>query len=70
MEDLKKRYLTQKQVADILGVKVATLNYWRCIGKHDIPFAKIGRVILYPYTEFYAWLGGKCLNMKGDGYER
>lgn len=50
------KYLTQKEVSKILDVKVTTLNSWRCSRKYNIPYIKLGRVILYPSVEFYAWL--------------
>lgn len=49
-------FLNQKEVSAILGVKVITLNHWRCIKRYNIPYIKIGRVILYPEQEFKVWL--------------
>ncbi len=61
-----KKYLTQKQVADILGVKVTSLNHWRAVQRYNIPYIKKGRIILYPETEFYNWLESDSYNMKNS----
>ena len=61
-----KNYLNQKEVADILGVKVKTLNHWRAVKRHKIPFIKMGRVILYPEQSFYAWLESHGQNLDRD----
>lgn len=50
------KYLTQKEVSKILNIQVATLNQWRCSKKYNMPYIKLGRVILYPSVEFYIWL--------------
>jgi excisionase family DNA binding protein len=57
-----KKYLNQQEVADILGVKVKTLNHWRAVKRHNIPFIKMGRIILYPTALFYQWLEIKIQN--------
>ena len=53
-----KKYLNQKEVAEILGVKITTINRWRTIKRfREMPHLKIGnRIILYPKKEFFAWL--------------
>jgi hypothetical protein len=33
--------------ADILRTKPATLVLWRCTRRYDLPFVKIGRLVLY-----------------------
>ncbi|MCT4552573.1 MAG: helix-turn-helix domain-containing protein [Alphaproteobacteria bacterium] len=58
-----KKYLSQKEVARILGVKVKTLNHWRCTKRHRIPFVKLGSVILYPTAEFFGWLKSHSSNL-------
>ena len=55
------KYLTQQQVSEILNVKISTLNHHRCTGNKnfDMPYVKVGRVILFPEEKFYEWLQGK-----------
>ena len=60
------KYLTQKQVSEILNVKISTLNHHRCTRNKnfDMPYVKVGRVILFPEEKFYEWLQGKLLLQK------
>lgn len=55
------KYLTQQQVSEILNVKISTLNHHRCTRNKnfDMPYVKVGRVILFPEEKFYEWLQGK-----------
>ena len=39
--------LNSDQVAEILGVKVDTLGYWRCTGRYRLPYVKVGRLVMY-----------------------
>jgi len=52
----QQKYLLQKDVSEILNVRIETLNQWRCNQKYNIPYIKIGRRILYPIDQFYKWL--------------
>lgn len=56
-------YFTQKEVADIIGVKVPTLNHWRCVKRYKIPYVKLGRIILYPKDAFNGWLAKYARNI-------
>ena len=59
----KNDFLNQKDVANMLNVKVSTLNHWRCVKRYDIPHVKLGRVILYPEKAFKEWLSGYTHNL-------
>ena len=39
--------LTPKETADYLGVTKKTLAVWRCVGRYNIPFIKVGRLVKY-----------------------
>ena len=41
------KLLTQDDVAEMLGVKAATLSVWRSAGRYDLPFIRVGRCIRY-----------------------
>ena len=41
------KLLTPEETAEILGVKVDTLCYWRCTGRYHLPFVKSGRLVRY-----------------------
>lgn len=36
---------TEKEAAEFLGVKPATLQIWRCTGRYPLPYIKIGRLV-------------------------
>lgn len=68
-ENLKLKeelYLSQKDVAKILNIKVSTLNHWRCVKRYEIPYIKLGRVIMYPESEFAIWLNKYKNNSVSD----
>jgi hypothetical protein len=59
-----KKYLTQKQACEILGIKITTMNHLRAIKSPRIKglvYIKIGRIILFPEDEFHSFLAS---NMK------
>lgn len=59
------KYLTQNQIAEILGIKSSTISHHRCIKKRgweNLPYVKIGGIILYPEDKFYNWLESKTIN--------
>lgn len=61
------KYLNQKQIAEILGIKSSTISHHRCVKKkgwETLPYIKIGGVILYPEEEFFRWLESKTINNK------
>ncbi len=41
------KLLTPKEAADRLGTTPSTLNIWRCTGRYNLPFVKIGARVKY-----------------------
>lgn len=41
------RLLSPKEVANILGVEVATLSIWRSTNRYPLKFIKVGRLFRY-----------------------
>jgi len=39
--------LTPQETAEYLGVSQDTLSVWRCVGRYNIPFIKVGRLVKY-----------------------
>ncbi len=39
--------LTPPDAAEYIGVTENTLSVWRCVGRYDIPFIKVGRLVKY-----------------------
>jgi excisionase family DNA binding protein len=48
-------YMTQKQVAEMLGLSTATLEGWRIRGKGP-RYLKLGRCVRYLVADLEAWI--------------
>lgn len=48
--------LSPKQVSEYTGVPVATLAVWRCTGRVNIPYLKVGRAVRYRREDIEAYL--------------
>jgi excisionase family DNA binding protein len=44
------------QAAAYLGLAENTLSVWRCVGRYDIPFIKVGRLVRYRKSALDAFL--------------
>lgn len=51
-----ERLLSRKQLAELLGVQVNTIQRWHWKGADAPPFIKIGRSVRYRESEVVAWL--------------
>lgn len=40
--------LAPADAATVTGAKPSTLSVWRCTGRRDVPYIRIGRLIRYP----------------------
>ena len=54
----KKKPILHKppSAADFLHVKESTLAVWRCSGRYDLPYIKMGSNILYDEQDLLAFL--------------
>lgn len=43
--------LTPKEVSEILGVSIETLNVWRATNRYPLPYIKAGRLVRYRITD-------------------
>ena len=48
--------LTPAQVAEKLRITDKTLAVWRCTGRYDLPFIKIGRKVVYDQHDVDAFI--------------
>lgn len=54
--------LTTEQAADYLGVTPRTLEVWRCVKRHTIPYIKVGRLVKYRQADLDAWLASRTVS--------
>jgi len=48
----RKKFVREREAAEYLGVKVATLRAWRMRrSENGPPFTRLGRMVLYPVAE-------------------
>jgi excisionase family DNA binding protein len=48
--------LTRREAAAYLGVSEQTLAIWKCTGRYDLPYLKIGRLVKYEAADLDAFL--------------
>ena len=48
--------LTQDEAARLLGVSPRTLATWRCLGRYNLPYVKIGSRVLYRPEDIQAFI--------------
>lgn len=51
--------VTQKEVAEALGVTEGTLAVWRCTGRYSLPWVKIGRNVFYKGEDVKAFIDSR-----------
>ena len=42
-----QRLITPEATAEKIGVRANTLNVWRCTGRYELPYVKVGRKVMY-----------------------
>ena len=52
---------TTDQAAKYLGVSRATLETWRCTGRYNLPFVRVGRSVRYNRTDLDAFLSRRTV---------
>lgn len=48
--------MTTREAAEYIGVTPGTLSVWRSVGRHDVPYRKIGTKVVYFKKELDEWL--------------
>lgn len=48
--------LSRDEAAELLGVKVGTLEVWASTRRYDLPFIKIGRLVKYRLSDLQAFV--------------
>ena len=58
--------LTRKEAAKILGVKSTTMAHWTCVGRYNLPYVKIGRLVKYRSSDIQNFINNNSI---GDNNE-
>jgi len=58
--------MTPAEAADYLRVSEGTLTVWRCTGRHNLPFAKIGRRVMYRREALDRWIDARTGTSTGQ----
>lgn len=61
-QPIKGDLLNTEQAAVYLGVTPRTLEVWRCVKRHAIPYIKVGRLVKYRKSDLDAWLVSHTVN--------
>ena len=48
--------LSRREAALYLGISEQTLAIWKCTGRYQLPFVKIGRLIKYKVSDLDAFI--------------
>jgi excisionase family DNA binding protein len=64
------RKFTNDEAAEYLGVQSQTLSVWRCTGRYDIPYLKVGRKIYYRQSVLDAWLESRTVSHTGQSFAK
>jgi excisionase family DNA binding protein len=58
--------MTPAEAADYLRVAEGTLTVWRCTGRHDLPFVRVGRRIMYRRSALDRWIDARTGTSTGQ----
>ncbi len=59
----QNKLLDTGPAADYLGVTPRTLEVWRCVKRHAIPYIKVGRLVKYRQSDLDAWLESRTIDI-------
>ncbi|MBX9948735.1 MAG: helix-turn-helix domain-containing protein [Candidatus Obscuribacterales bacterium] len=52
----RSELLTRREAAAYLGVSEQTLAIWKCTGRYNLPYIKIGRLVKYKLSDLNAFI--------------
>ncbi|MBF0255900.1 MAG: helix-turn-helix domain-containing protein [Gammaproteobacteria bacterium] len=58
--------LTEAQAAEYIGTAPGTLTVWRCTGRYNLPYVKVGRFVRYRQEDLDAWLAKRTQTHTGE----
>ena len=61
-----KPLLDNREAAQVIGITPGTLHVWRCTGRHQIKFIRVGSKIRYRLEDLLAWLESRAVVPKPE----
>ncbi len=58
--------VNDKQAAEALGVKASTLGHWRSVGRYNLRYVKVGRLIRYRIDDLATFLADRMRSHTGE----
>jgi excisionase family DNA binding protein len=59
--DRIKSLFDTREAAEYIGIEPGTLEVWRCVKRHNIPYIKSGRLVRYRREALDAWLESRTV---------
>ncbi|NUQ60903.1 MAG: helix-turn-helix domain-containing protein [Pirellulales bacterium] len=59
-------YLTRNEAAAYIAMRPQTLAAWATLGRHDLPYVKVGRSVRYRLADLDAWLASRTVTHTGQ----
>lgn len=59
-------HIDDKQAAEALGLKPATLAVWRSTGRYNLHYLKVGRLVKYRISDIAEFLASRTFNHTGE----
>jgi excisionase family DNA binding protein len=56
VRSIHSELLTRREAAAYLGISEHTLAIWKCSGRYQLPFVKIGRLVKYKKSDLDAFI--------------
>jgi len=53
--------LDEKETAAILGVRIGTLQVWRCTKRYPLPYVRVGRNIRYQRSAIQQFIASRTV---------
>lgn len=58
--------LDEVAAAELLGIKPQTLSVWRCTGRYELSFVKVGRCVRYRRSDLVQFLADRTVRNTGE----
>ena len=53
--------LDTAEAARLLGISPGTLQVWRCVGRHGLPYVRVGRRVKYVRKDIDRWIKSRTV---------